>query len=35
MPCDACAWPVLEELIDLVSGIFNAEERHKQPGSLS
>ena len=35
MLCDACAWPVLEELIDLVSGIFNALERHKQPGSLS
>ena len=34
MPYDACAWPVLEELTDLVSGIFNAEERQKQPGSL-
>lgn len=35
MLCDSCAWPVLEELIDLVSGIFNALERHQQPGSLS
>ena len=32
---DACAWPVLEELIDLISDMFNAEEKYKQPLSLS
>lgn len=32
---DVCAWPFLEELIDLISDMFNAEERYKRPRSLS